>query len=67
MDISTVSMPPVSTTIPIIDPQNKPKHSHCHPDLYTHKDKSAYPQFRGGLEAKLQIDARAIGQEEEQV
>jgi hypothetical protein len=66
-DMSTVSTPPVSTAVPVTDPQNKPKHSRRHPDPYTHEDESAYPQFRGGLEAKLRIDARAIGQEEEQV
>ncbi len=67
IDMSIVLTPPISTTIPIIDPQNKPKHLRRHLDLYTHKDESAYPQFRGGLEAKLRINVYAIGQEEEQV
>lgn len=48
-------------------PVVKPKHSRRHPDPYTHEDESMYPQFRGGLEAKLRIDAAAIGQEEEKV
>ena len=63
-EISIALAPPVA---PITDLQNKPKHSRRHPDPYTHEDESVYPQFRGGLEAKLRIDARAIGQEEEQV
>jgi hypothetical protein len=58
---STASTPLIPTVI------SKPKHSRRHPDPYTHEDESAYPQFRGGLEAKLRIDALAIGQEEEQV
>lgn len=58
---------PVPPVIPVTGPQGKPKHSRRHPDPYTHEDESAYPQFRGGLEAKLRIDALAIGQEEEQV
>ena len=55
------------TTTPVTDPTHKPKHSRRHPEPYTHEDESMYPQFRGGLEAKLRIDALAIGQEEEQV
>ena len=52
---------------PVADPTRKPKHSRRHPEPYTHEDESMYPQFRGGLEAKLRIDALAIGQEDEQV
>jgi hypothetical protein len=65
---STASTPSVTPapqiTIPIAA---KPKHSRRHPDPYTHEDESMYPQFRGGLEAKLRIDGPAIGGEEEKV
>jgi hypothetical protein len=64
---SIAPIPPAPTVVSITDPQSKPKHSRRHLDPYTHEDESAYPQFRGGLEAKLRIDALAIGQEEEQV
>lgn len=47
--------------------QKKPRHSLSHPDKFTNKDNSQYPQFRSLLEAKLRIDARAIGSEEERV
>lgn len=66
-EASTFSTLPTPTVVSAIDPLSKPKHSRRHPDPYTHEDEAAYPQFRGGLEAKLRIDARAIGQEEEQV
>ena len=64
---NTVFTPPTPTVTPVTGPTSKPKHSRRHPDPYTHEDESVYPQFRGGLEAKLRIDALAIGQEEEQV
>jgi hypothetical protein len=61
---------PTPATTPVTlttDLAVKPKHSRRHPDPYTHEDGSIYPQFRGGLEAKLRIDGLAIGQEEEKV
>ena len=64
---SIASTPLVPPVIPVTGLQGKPKHSRRYPDPYTYEDESAYPQFRGGLEAKLRIDASAIGQEEEQV
>jgi hypothetical protein len=64
---NTAPPPLAPTGVSVTDSQSKPKHSRRHPDPYTHEDESAYPQFRGGLEAKLRIDALAIGQEEEQV
>lgn len=66
-EASTAATPPEPPVKHVTNPQIKPKHSRRHPDPYTHEDESAYPQFRGGLEAKLRIDALAIGQEEEQV
>ena len=54
-------MLPIPTVVSAIDPLSKPKHSRRHPNLYTYKDEAAYPQFRGGLEAKLRINTRAIG------
>jgi hypothetical protein len=64
---NTAPAPLAPTSVSVTDSQSKLKHLRRHPDLYTHKNKSAYPQFRKGLEAKLRIDALAIGQEEEQV
>ena len=43
----------------------KPRHSQAHPDKFTGDDESSFPQFRGLLEAKLDIDRRAIGTERE--
>ena len=63
----SVTMTTAPTETSVTDPIIKPKHSRRHPDPYTHEDESMYPQFRGGLEAKLRIDAAAIGQEEEKV
>jgi len=61
------STPYESSTIrPEID-QKKPRHSLSHPDKFTHRDNSEYPQFRSLLKAKLRIDARAIVSEEERV
>ncbi|POS83060.1 hypothetical protein EPUL_006542, partial [Erysiphe pulchra] len=45
----------------------RPGHSQPHPEKFTGSDLSLYPQFRSLLEAKLQIDARAIGNEAERV
>lgn len=45
----------------------KPKHSLTHPDKFTGDDESTFPQFRGLLKAKLEIDGRAIGTEKERV
>lgn len=45
----------------------KPRHSLSHPDKFTNEDNSQYPQFRSLLEAKLRIDANAIGGEEERI
>lgn len=64
---STAPVPDLTPVSSVTGPVSKPKHSRRHPDPYTHEDESMYPQFRGGLEAKLRIDARAIGKEEEQV
>jgi hypothetical protein len=59
--------PSATPAPPTINPTFRPKHSRRHPDPYTHEDESMYPQFRGGLEAKLRIDGPAIGGEEEKV
>ncbi|RKF59968.1 hypothetical protein OnM2_055069 [Erysiphe neolycopersici] len=45
----------------------KPGHSQPHPEKFSGNDQSSYPQFRSLLEAKLRIDAKAIGSEEERV
>jgi hypothetical protein len=47
--------------------QKKPRHSQSPPEPFTNEDNSQYPQFRSLLEAKLRIDAKAIGTEEERV
>lgn len=47
--------------------KRKPRHSQREPEKFTNKDNSQYPQFRSLLEAKLRIDAEAIGDEEERV
>lgn len=47
--------------------QRKPRHSQRDPETFSNKDNSQYPQFRSFLEAKLRIDAKAIGSEEERV
>lgn len=44
---------------------HKPRHSLPHPKEYTGTVESEFPRFRGLLEAKLRIDQRAIGSEEE--
>ncbi|POS81946.1 hypothetical protein EPUL_006757, partial [Erysiphe pulchra] len=43
----------------------RPSHSQPHTENFSGNDVSEYPQFRSLLESKLQIDARAIGSEEE--
>lgn len=43
----------------------RPKHSLTHPDKFTGDDESEFPQFKGLLEAKLEIDKEAIGTERE--
>lgn len=45
----------------------KPKHSLSTPDQFTGEDESIFPQFKGLLEAKLEIDSQAIGLEKERV
>lgn len=45
----------------------RPRHSQPHPEKFSGIDASSYPQFRSLLEAKLKIDAKAIGNEEEKV
>lgn len=45
--------------------EKKPRHSLTHPDKYTGEDETTFPQFRGLLEAKLEIDRKAIGTEKE--
>ena len=45
----------------------KPRHSQPHPDPFAGEDLSLYPQFKSLLKAKLRIDARAIGNEEERI
>src|SRR5258706_3924389 len=66
-EVSTAPTPSIRLAPSVTGPVSKPKHSRRHPDPYTHEDESMYPQFRGGLEAKLRIDGPAIGQEEEKV
>jgi hypothetical protein len=59
-----------ASTVHLEVDQQKPRHSLPHPQEFTNKDKlenSQYPQFRSLLEAKLRIDAKAIGSEEERV
>ena len=43
----------------------RPKPSQPDPERFTGEDESVYPQFKGLLDAKLHIDGRAIGTEEE--
>ncbi|RKF77924.1 hypothetical protein GcC1_059032 [Golovinomyces cichoracearum] len=45
----------------------RPGHSQPHPEKFSGFDPTLYPQFRSLLEAKLQIDAKAIGNEAEKV
>jgi hypothetical protein len=40
---NTASLPLAPTSMSVTDLQSKPKHSHQHPDLYTHKNESVYP------------------------
>ena len=49
------------------NPFRKPKHSLTPPDQFTGEDELMFPQFRGLLEAKLEIDGHAIGSERERV
>ncbi|KAI1002686.1 hypothetical protein K3495_g5520 [Podosphaera aphanis] len=46
---------------------NRPAHSQPHSEKFSGEDASAYPQFRSLLEAKLRIDAKAIGDTAERV
>ena len=48
-------------------PESRTRHSQPHPEKFSGLDSSQYPQFRSLLEAKLKIDANAIGSEEERV
>jgi hypothetical protein len=67
-EVSSAPIPPARPVPPVVTGYtSKPKHSWHHPDLYTHEDELIYPQFQGGLEAKLQINKLAIGHEEEKV
>jgi hypothetical protein len=45
----------------------RPKHSLTHPEKFTGEDEALYPQFKGLMEAKLEIDAQAIGSERERI
>ncbi|TQS35488.1 hypothetical protein Golomagni_04091 [Golovinomyces magnicellulatus] len=45
----------------------RPGHSQPHPEKFSGFDPTLYPQFRSLLEAKLQIDTKAIGNEAEKV
>ncbi|TQS34033.1 hypothetical protein Golomagni_05602 [Golovinomyces magnicellulatus] len=45
----------------------KPGHLQPHPEKFSRSDLSLCPQFRSILEAKLQIDAKEIGNEAETV
>jgi hypothetical protein len=56
-----------NTSMDYDNPTKKPKHSLTHPDKFTGDDESAFPQFKGLLEAKLEIDSRAIGTQKERV
>jgi hypothetical protein len=56
-----------ASTVRLEVDQKKPRHSLSPPEQFTNKDNSQYPQFRSLLEAKLRIDAKAIGSEEERV
>lgn len=56
-----------STSIQAEVDQKRPRHTQPHTEIFTNEDNSLYPQFRSLLEAKLRIDARAIGSEEEGV
>ena len=47
--------------------EQRPGHSQPHTVTFSGEDRSLYPQFRSLLEAKLRIDAKAIGNEEERV
>ncbi|RKF57830.1 hypothetical protein GcM3_185034 [Golovinomyces cichoracearum] len=46
---------------------HRPAHSQPHPEKFSGLDPKSFPQFRSLLEAKLRIDSRAIGSEEERV
>jgi hypothetical protein len=47
--------------------QKRPRHTQPHLEKFSNEDNSQYPQFRSLLAAKLRIDAKAIGNEEERV
>lgn len=47
--------------------KKRPKHKLKDPEPYDDTDRSLYPQFRSKIEAKLTIDAEAIGDESERV
>ncbi|KAG9239814.1 hypothetical protein BJ878DRAFT_23762, partial [Calycina marina] len=50
-----------------IEQVKKPKHSLPTPGHFTGENESTFPQFKGLLEAKLEIDSHAIGSERERV
>lgn len=54
-------------TVQSEEDQKRPRHTQPHPDKFSNEDNSRYPQFRSLLAAKLRIDAKAIGNEEERV
>ncbi len=67
-EVSSAPILPARLALPVVTSYiSKPKHSWHYPDLYTYKDELIYPQFWGGLEAKLQINKLAISYKEEKV
>jgi len=61
----TDTTPSKTVTTGLDDDLRKPKHSHPHPEKFTGEDETMFPQFKGLLEAKLEIDRKAIGTEKE--
>lgn len=64
---STATQPPAAHTTHLENRRKKPRHSLPRPQDFTNEDNAQYPQFRSFLEAKLRIDAEAIGNEEQRV
>jgi hypothetical protein len=54
---------PSAATTPVY----QPKHRMRHPEKYDHKDPALFPQFLGALQAKMDIDALAIGDNKSQM
>ena len=61
----TETTPSKTVTTDLDDDLRKPKQSHPHPEKFTGEDETMFPQFKGPLEAKLEIDRKAIGTEKE--